>query len=79
MFPEPEEATVSREEVVALANVGEEEGVIEEDENKIIRNVMRLDDVQACDVMTPSVVAAIAPEKMTLKEYYDDDRYDHNK
>lgn len=77
IFPESEEATVSREEVVALANVGEEEGVIEEDENKIIRNVMRLDDVQACDVMTPSVVAAIAPEKMTLKDYYDDDRYDH--
>lgn len=77
LFPESEEATVSREEVVALANVGEEEGVIEEDENKIIRNVMRLDDVKAYDVMTPSVVAAIAPEKMTLKEYYDDDRYDH--
>ena len=77
LFPEPDDPTVSREEVVALANVGEEEGVIEEDENKIIRNVMRLDDVQACDVMTPSVVAAIAPEKMTLREYYDDDRYDH--
>ncbi len=77
LFPESDEATVSREEVVALANVGEEEGVIEEDENKIIRNVMRLDDVKAYDVMTPSVVAAIAPEKMTLKEYYDDDRYDH--
>lgn len=77
LFPESEEATVSREEVVALANVGEEEGVIEEDENKIIRNIMRLDDVHAWDVMTPSVVCAIAPEKMTLKEYYDDDRYDH--
>ncbi|MBR2265303.1 MAG: CBS domain-containing protein, partial [Paludibacteraceae bacterium] len=48
-----------------------------EDENKIIRNVMRLDEVKAYDVMTPSVVAAIAPEKMTLKEYYDDDKYDH--
>lgn len=77
IFPEPEEASVSREEVVALANVGEEEGVIEEDENKIIRNIMRLDDVKAYDVMTPSVVAAIAPEKMTLKEYYDEDQYDH--
>ena len=77
LLPDSDEATVSREEVVALANVGEEEGVIEEDENKIIRNVMRLDDVKAYDVMTPSVVAAIAPEKMTLKEYYDDDRYDH--
>ena len=77
LFPEAEEATVSREEVVALASVGEEEGVIEEDENKIIRNVMRLDEVKAYDVMTPRVVASIAPEQMTLKQYYDDDRYDH--
>ena len=77
ILPHNEEAAVSREEVVALANVGEEEGVIEEDENKIIRNVMRLDDVKAYDVMTPSVVAATASEQMTLKEYYEDMRYDH--
>ncbi|MCQ2345536.1 MAG: CNNM domain-containing protein [Paludibacteraceae bacterium] len=77
LFPESDESSVSREEVVALASVGEEEGVIEEDENKIIRNVMRLDDVKASDVMTPRVVASIASEKMTLKEYYADDQYDH--
>lgn len=77
LFPEAEEATVSREEVVALANVGEEEGVIEEDENKIIRNIMRLDEIKANDVMTPRVVCAIADEKMTLREYYDSDEYDH--
>ena len=77
IFPENDEAAVSREEVLAMANVGEEEGVIEEDENKIIRNVMRLDDVKASDVMTPRVVAATAPESMTLKDYYDCDDYDH--
>lgn len=77
LFPESDEASVSREEVIAMANVGEEEGVIEEDENKIIRNVMRLNEVKAYEVMTPRVVAAVAPEKMTLKEYYDCDRYDH--
>lgn len=74
---ETDEATISREEVLAMANVGEEEGVIEEDENTIIRNVMRLADVKACDVMTPRVVAAIAPESMTLRDYYDSDEYDH--
>ncbi|MBQ7191623.1 MAG: DUF21 domain-containing protein [Paludibacteraceae bacterium] len=77
LFPETEDASVSREEVIAMANVGEEEGVIEEDENKIIRNVMRLDEVKAYDVMTPRVVASIAPEKMTLKEFYDTDKFDH--
>ena len=77
LFPEPDEAAVSREEVIAMANVGEEEGVIEEDENKIIRNVMRLNEVKAYEIMTPRVVAAIASEKMTLREYYDSDAYDH--
>ena len=76
LFPDSEDKSVSREEVIALANEGEQEGVIEEDENKIIRNVMRLDDVKASDVMTPRVVAAIAPESMTLKQYYDTDQYD---
>ena len=76
LFPVRDEMPVSREEVIAMANVGEEEGVIEEDENKIIRNVMRLDDIKAYDVMTPRVVASIAPEKMTLKEFYESDKYD---
>ena len=71
------ESVVSREEVSAMANAGEEEGVLEEDENKIIQNIIKLDNVKATDVMTPRVVAAIAPESMTLKEYYDDDQYDH--
>lgn len=71
------EATVSREEVLAMVNVGEEEGVIERDENKIISNVMRLDSIKAADVMTPRVVAKIAPETMTLQEYYQSDEYDH--
>ena len=72
-----DEVTVSREEVLAMVNVGEEEGVIEQDENKIISNVMRLDKIKASDVMTPRVVAKIAPETMTLKEYYESDEYDH--
>lgn len=77
LFPQQDEATVSREEVIAMANVGEEEGVIEEDENKMIRNLMRLNEVKAYEVMTPRVVAAVATENMTLKAYYDSDEYDH--
>lgn len=77
IFPEAEEETVSREEVLAMVNQGEEDGVIDDDENKIIGNVMRLDTIQAADVMTPRVVAKIAPENMTLREYYQSDEYDH--
>ena len=67
-----EEAAVSREEVAAMADMAEDEEVIDEDENKIIQNVIKLDDVKAEDVMTPTTVAAIAQEGMTLKEFYRD-------
>jgi CBS domain containing-hemolysin-like protein len=78
MFPDNEDdPTVSREEVLAMVNVGEEEGVVNEDENKIFTNLMRLDTIHAYDVMTPRVVAKIAPENMTLRAYYDSDEYDH--
>lgn len=72
-----DEATVSREEVAAMADVGEDEGVLDEDENKIIQNVIKLDDVKAYDVMTPHSVAAVAPESMTLKEFYKEEEYSH--
>lgn len=75
--PKNQEAAVSRGEVSAIANVGEDEGVIDEDENKIIQNVIRLDNVKAYDVMTPRIVAATAPESMTLKEFYDHEEYGH--
>ena len=78
MFPDNEdEPSVSREEVLSMVSVGEEEGVVDEDENKIFSNLMRLDSIHAYDVMTPRVVAKIAPENMTLRAYYDNDEYDH--
>lgn len=39
------EVAVSREEVAAMADMGEDEGVIDEDENKIIQNIITLEDI----------------------------------
>lgn len=72
-----DEATVSRDEVTAMANIGLEEGVIDSDENKVIQNIMKLDKVQACDVMTPRIVAMTAQENMTLKNFYKNETYLH--
>lgn len=73
-----QEKTVSREEVSAMVNVGEEEGVFEKGENKIIQNLIRLDNVKAYDVMTPRVVAAIASENVTVKNFYKDPEFRHH-
>ena len=72
-----DEAAVSREEVSAMANVGEEEGVIDKDENRIIQNVIKLDNVKAYDVMTPRVVCQTASENMSLKNFYKDKDFEH--
>ena len=73
-----EEPAVSRDEVSAMANVAEEEGDLEEDENTIIQNLISMDEVKAFDVMTPRVVCEIAPESMTLKAFYKNKRYRHH-
>ena len=72
-----EETAVSREEVAAMADMGEDEGVIDQDENKIIQNVIKLGEIKAYDVMTPRVVAATAPEGMSLRDFYKEEEYSH--
>ena len=55
-----DEATVTREEVIAMAEMGEDEGVLEEQETDIIENTLKLKDVKVKDIMTPrSVIFAV--------------------
>ena len=58
-----DEATVTREEVIAMAEMGEDEGVLEEQETDIIENTLKLKDVKVKDIMTPrSVIFALKSE-----------------
>ena len=63
------ELSVSRAEISALANIGTEEGVFEENENKIIQNLIRLRSLKVSEIMTPRVVVTVADENMSLKEF----------
>jgi len=76
--PAEAEVSVSREEVGAMADVAEESGELDQDENEIIQNLISLDEVTASDAMTPRVVCAIAPEKMTIKAFYKDKSFFHH-
>lgn len=58
-----------------MVTVGAEEGVLEKKENRMIQNLLKLDDVKARDIMTPSSVAEIAEESMTLREFYQNDAF----
>ena len=76
--PKEPDTMVSREEVSAMANVAEEGGDLEEDENTIIQNLINMGEVIASDAMTPRVVCDIAPETMTAKQFFKDKRYLHH-
>lgn len=61
--------TVSREEISALANIGTDEGIFGDKENKIIQNLIRLKSIKITEIMTPRIVVVVANENMTLQEF----------
>ncbi len=70
LFPRNKnELSSSREEISAMANIGKEEGIFEEKENKIIQNLIRLRNVKVSEIMTPRVVVTTADENMSLEEF----------
>ena len=50
------ENRTSREELLAMAEISEDEGAIDEQEGDIIENLMKLDDMPVEDIMTPRSV-----------------------
>lgn len=68
-----EQVSVSREDISAMVSVATEEEVIEKEEKKMIQNLLRLDEMTAHEIMTPSSVVEMAEGAMTIKEFYNSD------
>lgn len=62
---------MSREDFSAMAEIAEQEGVIEEKESTVIKNMVRLNEVRVRNIMTPRSVMKIAPEQMSIQEFFD--------
>lgn len=60
---------MSREEFLAMTNVAEQEGVFEENETTVIKNLLVFKSVQAKDVMTPFTVVTTENENLTLNDF----------
>lgn len=65
----------SREEVAALASMGSVEGVFEEEESRIINNLLRLRNIYVEDIMTPRTVVVAAREELTVDELFQKKEY----
>ncbi len=68
LLKENKHQSVSREEVVAMAEIGETEGTIEEKESEIIENLFNLRNVEAEEVMTPRSVIFAVDRNWTVGE-----------
>ena len=67
------QVSVSREDISAMVSVATEEEVIETEEKRMIQNLLKLDEITAHEIMTPSTVVEMAEGQMTIREFYDSD------
>lgn len=66
--------TFSREEFTALAELGKREGIFEENESRILKNLFRFASIRVKDIMTPRIVVFALPEDMTINEVIQDQK-----
>ena len=62
------ESKASREELLAMAEISEDEGSIDEQEGDIIENLMKLDEIAIEEVMTPRSVVFALNQNRTVGE-----------
>ena len=65
------QATISRAEIEALAEIGRREGALDEDEFRVMSNVMQLDEIDVGEVMTPRIDIVAVPQGATVREAMD--------
>ena len=68
IFPIPVQEKVTRKELEAMVEVAEDENVIEEDEETMITNLLRLKDMYVRDIMTPRVVMTCVSIDKTVSD-----------
>ncbi|MFL2983950.1 MAG: CNNM domain-containing protein [Candidatus Poseidoniaceae archaeon] len=67
ILPKGSHSLVTRDDVAALADLGEEEGILEEDEETVIHNLLRLREISVGEVMTPRVVVTAFQSDSTIR------------
>lgn len=66
-----EKNVFSRTDFLAMAQIGSQEGELDEAESKFIHNLLHFKNYKVKEVMTPRMVAVSAPQAMSAREFYD--------
>ena len=72
ILPTSKNAMVTRDDVAAMADLGEIEGALEENEETIIHNLLGLREVKVHEEMTPRTVVSAFEMHQSIKEVLDD-------
>jgi CBS domain containing-hemolysin-like protein len=72
ILPSSSQSSVTRDDVKAIADLGEIEGALETNEETVIHNLLRLRDIMVEDEMTPRVVVSAFDMNATIKEVLDE-------
>lgn len=70
MFSRPDVNVVTREEMIATAELGVEEGSLHRKESAIIKNILTLNSLFVSDIMTPRSVFFALDSDMTVEEVH---------
>lgn len=66
------EQKITREEFAVIAELGQTEGALKENEYRVIRNLLRLKKVTVHEIMTPRTVVFMLPKDMTVQQALDE-------
>lgn len=68
-FGEPEGTGTYREDILAVAQMGEKEGVLHAGESAVVRNVLLLETIYIDQIMTPRPVVSMMDESTSLEAF----------
>lgn len=61
--------TITKEEIIATANIAEEKGVLKESESDVIENLLQLHNIKVKDILTPRSVLFSVEKESILKSF----------
>ena len=64
------QSVLSREAFSAMTDIAEQEGVFQESESKVIKNLLNFKEVLVKDIMTPRTVLKSTDETQTIQEFF---------
>lgn len=66
-----ETSVFSRHDFLAMAQIGSEEGHLDQTEGQLIHNLFQFKTFQVKDIMTPRTVVVSAPQEMKARDFYE--------